>query len=208
MNIIRVFSETKRKRRFVGELLRTKQGFEFVYSDEWLNYDKAFDLGPDIPLSGKTYRFSNLPDSFKTRIPPKSSENYKRYCEERGISSQETDVMILLGTIAHKGPSSFVFELSDELEKNQIVKDRIHSLLKVVSLRDLATLFQIPVSSMSRFIHNDISKASSLYKLIEICLLSPEAFLIKISQAQALVDPVRSELKKWVRETRGVHKLE
>ena len=194
-NIIDVYSESGKRRAYVGCLTRVKSGYIFQYSLEWLEYDKSFQLGDDIPLGSETLKFKKFPKSLLDRIPPKSSTNYKRYCSERGISTSENDKMILLGTIGHKGASSFVFELSDKLDRKNMVLEKLSSLMQRFTLRDLACLFGVSHGSIQRVFKGDASGA--IYSLLEITLLNRQAFLFRVEIARTLTDKMRNDFFCW-----------
>lgn len=193
--VIDVYSESGKRRIYVGRLFRVKSGFEFQYSPEWLENEKTFQLGEDMPLGSEILKFTRFPKSLSDRIPPRSSTNYNRYCEESGISTSENDEMILLGTIGHKGPSSFVFELSDELDRNKVVLEKLQSFRPQFALRDLASLFGVSHASIQRVLRGDTSGA--VYSLIEITLLHKQAFLFAVNNAKALTDEMRNDLLIW-----------
>ena len=194
-NIIEVYSESGKRRAFVGRFARVKSGYIFQYSTEWLNNDKAFQLGDDIPLGSETLKFKKFPKSLLERIPPKTSTNYKRYCKERGISTSENDQMILLGTIGHKGASSFVFELSDEFDRKNKVLEKLNSLMQTFTLRDLAYLYGVSHGSIQRVLKGDTSGA--IYSLLEITLLNRQAFFFRVDIARSLTDKMRNDFFHW-----------
>lgn len=113
-NRLQVFCETRKRRIFVGELTYNpkEDKYEFIYDKKYIHTKNAIPIGPDLDLfklhhqSEKGKIFS----SFLDRIPEKSNPAYKDYCESQGISPKEKNLIILLGTIGKRGPSSFIFE--------------------------------------------------------------------------------------------------
>lgn len=201
MKVIDVYCELRTRKVRVGRLIQDDQGYEFQYADSWLDFDGAFDIGPDIPLSRKKYRSTSLPDSFLSRIPPRNSANYARYCEDRGISANERSEMVLLSTIGHKGPSSFVFEKSFELQDRIVTRERLQSMRGKFSLRTIAIFFNISMGSLQKILAGKIAGPS--FQIIEICLLEIGAFNFRLKRAHELSDETRLELKKWAKEHVG-----
>lgn len=195
MNSLEVYCELRSTRVNVGRLARTKNGYDFTYSISWLEFAGSFEIGPDLPLSRATLNFKKIPQSFASRIPPRTSSNYVRYCEERGISPNENNDFVLLTTIGHKGPSSFVFEEDFASTDREITRIRLSSLRENFSVRAIATLFNISKGSLQKILDDQISGPS--FQLIEICLIERPSFQHKLRRAHGLSDETRSNMKKW-----------
>jgi HipA-like protein len=198
MKAIDVYCELRTRRMKVGQLIRDDEGYSYQYSENWLNFEGSFDLGPDLPLSNKVFRSKKLPESFASRIPSRDSANYARYCEERGISVEERDEMVLLKTIGHKGPSSFVFEENFEIEDMKIVTNRLDSMKENFSLRTLKILFNISMGSLQKILAKEYGGPS--FQLIEVCLIEKSAFDFKLSRAHELGDETRLQLRQWAEQ--------
>ena len=112
---ILVYLENENSRDRVGLLTRSADQFCFEYAPEYLNKTNIISLGPEMPLRKEKYLSKILFVPFADRIPPKHNPAYPKYCESVKISVDEKDVFVLLSTLGHRGPSSFVFEgwLSD-----------------------------------------------------------------------------------------------
>ncbi len=111
---IQVYLELRTRRLFVG-LLNMRSGMQgghfcFTYDTAYIHDARAIPLGPEMPLSDQEYLADTLFIPFVDRIPSKENPAYVEYCEATGIASDESDPFILLATIAHRGPSSFIFE--------------------------------------------------------------------------------------------------
>lgn len=197
MEAIEIYCEIRKRRIKVGRLTKDVDSYLFEYADKWLKFESAFDIGPDLPMSRKKYKFNSLPESFASRIPPRSSANYARYCAERGISTDERNEMVLLATIAHKGPSSFVFEKSFELQDSDLTRDRLTLLKNQFPIRTIATLFNISTGSLQKILAGEMRGPS--FQLIELCLIEKSAFYFKLDRAYELSDEIRLELKIWAK---------
>lgn len=112
---IEVYAEGKRTRKLAGILVREKNssgepGFKFTYEDDFLKWDKAVAVGPELPLTGKSYFSTNLFPSFCDRIPSRQNPAYGEYCLATGIEIYEDNPFVLLTTIGKRGPSCFIYE--------------------------------------------------------------------------------------------------
>lgn len=107
---VEIFLERKKIRLYVGLLRKIGDTFFFEYANHYLQRSGVIPLGPEMPLTKKNYQSDKLFIPFADRIPPRENPAYIDYCIATGISVEETDPLILLSTIAHRGPSSFIFE--------------------------------------------------------------------------------------------------
>ncbi|GEM_PF-523820 len=110
-----VFAEGRRARDHAGRLERHanpdgKQGFRFTYEDAYLRQHDAVSVGPELPLTRKSFFSVQLFPSFSDRIPSRENPAYPEYCVATGISPYEADPFVLLTTIGRRGPSCLVFE--------------------------------------------------------------------------------------------------
>lgn len=105
-----VFLEKKSSREYVGILKKIDGGFYFEYDMKYLKSKDVISLGPEMPLTKQTYKSTTLFVPFADRIPSKENPAYADYCRTTGISVNEINPLVLLSTIAHRGPSSFIFE--------------------------------------------------------------------------------------------------
>lgn len=115
MRAIRVINDNRKtkKQEPVGvlALLDTEHGpeWEFKYEDSWLRAKHRIPVGMDLPLSPNPYRSKQLFITFEERLPFRENRAYKDYCESWHISVDEGDILTLLSTLGHRGPSTFVF---------------------------------------------------------------------------------------------------
>ncbi|HPI41464.1 MAG TPA: helix-turn-helix transcriptional regulator [Pseudobdellovibrionaceae bacterium] len=110
---LNVFSESRKRRTFVGNLNwdQKKNNFEFSYDPKYAKSKTAIPVGRELDLFKKTHTSKGkLFPSFADRIPSRENPAYEDYCESQGISASETNPIILLISIGKRGPSTFIFE--------------------------------------------------------------------------------------------------
>ena len=194
---IKVLCEFEKRRFVVGTLKFEKGCYEFAYELSWLSYKNTLPIGPDLALQSKTYRSRKLFESFELRLPPRNSENYQRYCEERGISTTETNKLILLGTVGHMGPSSFVFELDKSKENQAEVLKYFTKLIKIYSYEIIATAFGVNKTGLYKIITAKVLPQNSvIYNILEICYFNRTSAVWKIKQTPLLPDRIKSHILK------------
>src|SRR5437870_1618161 len=102
-NRLQIFHEGRKRRVLVGELIykKGKDRYELIYNKSYASSKNAIPIGPDLTLfklrhqSEKGQLFSSLID----RLPMKSNPAYKDYCHAQGVSPNEKNPIILLGSI-------------------------------------------------------------------------------------------------------------
>jgi len=142
-----------------------------------LKSKKAIPIGPDLSLfkknlwseKGKTF------PSFADRIPSKSNPAYAEYCRSQGISVNEENIIILLGTIGRRGPSSFIFEpvLINEFTFGDILRFRKQV---GISRNEMAMAFDLNELTLMR-IETAKSKDVNTLRRIQIYIEFPEVAL-------------------------------
>ena len=192
---IRVLCQFEKKRLCVGTLRRESGTYLFSYDKSWLEYRNSLAIGPDLPLHSKEYRSSKLFGAFERRIPPRDSENYERYCKQRGISINETDQMVLLGTIGHMGASSFVFEIDRHKERENKVLNAIKGLVTTLSYDIVAAGFGVNKTGLYKLVGGQVKpEKSGIYDLLELCIFNRQAAVWKIKQSLLLPDLTKKRL--------------
>ncbi|MBM3192426.1 MAG: hypothetical protein FJZ63_07250, partial [Chlamydiae bacterium] len=123
---VQVVLELRSHNQIVGILTRGPHGFCFEYDKNYLASSTALSLGPEMPLTRRTYQSQTLFTPFLDRIPPRENPAFPEYCQATGISPDETDPLVLLSTIASRGPSSFLFKpiYSDSFEGSDLKRFR------------------------------------------------------------------------------------
>lgn len=188
-NRLLIFHELKKRRIYVGELIHDVKldVYKLIYDQNYLNSKNAIPLAPELSLFKEVY-ISNkgqLFSAFLDRIPEKQNPAYADYCRSQGISINENNPIILLGTIGSRGPSSFVFE--------RTYKPGI-SIIKITELRqelnitqhDLAEAFGISKVTLQK-IESGVSSDIKTIKLLQIYFTFPEVAIWQLHQTGAMV---------------------
>ena len=184
-NRLEVYSETKRRKTYVGELsfVPKSRTWEFKYDKSYLRSKSAIPLGPELSLKRQSYKAKDkLFPSFADRIPSKANPAYEEYCASQGISPTERNQIVLLTTIGKRGPSTFVFEAVYD-ESDFDVRSELAKVSKELHLSswDIATAFDLFQLTVQRIL-NGKSKDRNTLRLIEIFLTFPEVALRQINQ--------------------------
>lgn len=200
---IKIFHELKKRRVYVGELIYDKKRdvYELRYDQHYVNAKNAIPIGPDLDLFKIVHvsKEGQLFPMFLDRIPDKKNPAYNDYCNSQGISPDEKNPIILLGSIGSRGPSSFVFErvYETDFSADNIIK--IRKMLKMTQ-HDFATVFDIKQITLQR-IENRIGRDKNTIKLLQIYFNFPEVALWQLEQGRAAVNTASWEkLKKYFSE--------
>jgi DNA-binding transcriptional regulator YiaG len=128
-------------------------------------------------LSNKGQLFPSLLD----RLPSRENPAYEDYCRSQGISKDEDNLLVLLGTIGKRGPSSFIFEPVynvEELTPEKIVKFRTSLGM---TQHDFAAAFDFSKITINRLEAGHSQDPGSLAR-IKIYLEFPEVPLWQLKQ--------------------------
>lgn len=174
-----VFLERRKSRERVGRLTRArvegKPLFEFKYSEDYLLKGRGIPLGPEFPLTQVKFQSKKLFPSFEDRIPSRENPAYEDYCRQVGISSDETNPMVLLSTLGRKGPSSFVFE-GVKQESNAAHNVAEYRQRLGLTIREFASIFGASAASIQKLEHGK-SAGRELTKRLSIYMIFPEVAL-------------------------------
>ena len=183
-NRLLIFHESRKRRVFVGELIynEKKNHFELTYDKNYARSKKAIPIGHGLDLfkerhvSDKGVLFPSLAD----RIPLKSNPAYADYCKSQGISVEEINPIILLGSIGKRGPSSFIFEpvYKREFSVANILKCRKH--LKI-SRHDFSLALGFSETTLQK-VESQKSHDPNVLKLLQIYFEFPEVALWQLKQ--------------------------
>lgn len=183
-NRLLIFHEGRKRRLFVGELiyLNEKDRYELIYDKSYVKSKKAIPISPELDLF-KTHHQSpkgKLFPSFIDRIPLRTNPAYKDYCSSQGISPDEKNPIILLGSIGKRGPSSFVFEpvYAKEFFAHDI--SEIRKELQITQ-HDLAEAFDINELTLQK-IESGKSNDLNTLKLLQIYFAFPEVAIWQLKQ--------------------------
>ena len=176
-----VYLQRRISREYVGQLKREKGRFAFTYDERYRFSERAFALGPDLPLSKRVSKSRKLFPTFEDRIPLRSNPAYAEYCQWVGISPDERDPMVLLSTLGQKGPSSFIFAPARDTQFGR--KDLIQFRQRLgLSIREFADLFDFGPATIHR-IESGKSSGKDALKRIEIYCRFPRVALFELSRS-------------------------
>lgn len=187
---IEVYAEGKRTRKLAGVLGRSKgssgeKGFKFTYEDDFLKWDKAVSVGPEMPLTGKIYFSETLFPSFRDRIPSRKNPAYGEYCTAAGIEIGEDNPLVLLTAIGKRGPSCFIFEpLIEKRFKGEDAAAFRKSL--GLSLRQFGLLFDFAPYTIQK-IEAGKTSGRDVLKRMEIYIKFPEVAQFEMNRNKASV---------------------
>ena len=169
---IDIFLERYATREYVGRLIQKNDNYIFSYAESYLNQKNIIPLGPEFPLTKINFASPILFPSLHDRLPDPDNPAYEDYCVSAGITKNEKDSILLLGTIGKKGPSSFIFELA--FAENFDAKDCEDFRQQLgLSLDDFAHLFEVSLSILQK-IKASKSTGKEILKRIEIFAHFPE----------------------------------
>ncbi len=175
---VQVYLELKKSRLFVGVLKKVGEKFIFCYEQKYLRERNAIPLGPEMPLTRLKYESERLFVPFTDRIPTRENPAYPDYCRTMGIDVNEDDPMVVLSTIARRGPSSFIFEpiYKDTFTAEDLLAFR-HSLK--LSVKEFAEVFDFSSAAITR-VERKQSSGREILKRAEIYAHYPEVTLDQI----------------------------
>jgi DNA-binding XRE family transcriptional regulator len=181
---LKIFHESRKRRILVGELIYDKKNdrYELIYDKNYANSKNAIPIGPDLDLFKLRHESEKgkLFPSFIDRIPDKSNPAYSDYCKAEGISTNETNSIILLGSIGKRGPSNFVFEpvYYSDFDSSDIMN--LREQLQITQ-HDLAKALDISQTTLQR-IEAGVSSDLNTLKYMQILLKFPEVALWQLKQ--------------------------
>ncbi len=177
---VQVFLETKSHREFVGILTRENHTFHFIYDNKYLNSTGVIPLGPEMPLTKRSFQSNTLFVPFLDRIPSRENPAYADYCIATGITLEESDPMTLLISIAHRGPSSFIFE---PLYKDSFNAEDFRNFRKMLNLtvKEFSICFGFSPAAITR-VELGQSSGREILKRAEIYVNYPQVALDQIQR--------------------------
>ncbi len=182
---LQIYHEGRKRRVPVGELKyhQNLEKFELVYEQSYMLFPKAIPLGPELSLFQKSHlsEKGTLFPSLMDRLPSRDNPAYNDYCLSQGISASEENLIVLLGTIGRRGPSSFVFEPVFEtagIDGNQVA---IFRKSLGMTQYDFAHAFDFRQVTINR-IESGQSKDQGTLARIKIYIEFPEVALWQIKQ--------------------------
>lgn len=181
---IKIFHEGRKRRIFVGDLIydAKKDKYCLQYDRNYTFLKQAIPLGPNLSLF-QLQHYSKKGEMFPVfldRIPDKLNPAYPEYCESQGISVNEKDIMVLLGTIGRRGPSTFIFEAVYKSEFSASDIKQFREQLDMTQ-HDFALAFDISQATLQRIEAGESHDPNTL-KRIEILLSFPSVALWQLKQ--------------------------
>lgn len=202
---VQIILEKSTNNLIVGTLTRRKHGFHFEYDKVYLQLSKAIPLGPEMPLTRKTYQSEELFRPFADRIPSRENPAFPEYCKSAGISVNEEDPLILLSTIASRGPSSFLFKpiYCQSFFGSDLKQFRKNLGL---SVREFAVCFDFSHPGITR-VETGKTDGREILKRAEIYALYPEIALDQLRRRAGYLHWKRLErAKNWLLKNRNEDK--
>ena len=178
-NKLHIFHEGRKRRMFVATLIyvESEDIFKLIYDKKYVYSKNAISMGPNLSLFSLTHesKKGTLFPTLSDRIPDRDNPAYVDYCKMQGISVDETNPIVLLGSIGRRGPSSFIFEpvYVDAFSPADIVNMREEL---DITQHDFALAFDLSKATLQR-IESEKSTDKHLLKQIQIFLSFPEVAL-------------------------------
>jgi HipA-like protein len=175
--------------------------FHFEYDLDYLRARAAIPLGPEMPLTRRIYQSDRLFRPFADRIPSRENPAYSEYCKSAGISEDESNPLILLSTIASRGPSSFLFKpIYDDSFTGGDLKHFRNNL--GLSVREFAACFDFSPAGITR-VETKTTGGRDILKRAEIYALYPEVALGQLRRRAAYLHWKKLEkAKNWLSKGR------
>lgn len=194
---VQVMLEKSASVLLVGELTMRGREFYFEYDEGYLRSLGAIPLGPEMPLTRRIYQSKELFRPFAERIPSRENPAFPEYCRSVGISVYEDDSLILLSTIASRGPSSFLFKpVYCESFTGSDLKFFRNNL--GLSVREFATCFDFSRAGVTR-VETGKSDGREILKRVEIYVLYPDVALDQLRRRAAYVHQKKLErARNWL----------
>jgi len=198
---VQIMLEKSGSVQLVGELTIEERGFHFEYNEDYLRLPKAIPLGPEMPQTRRIYQSKQLFRPFADRIPSRENPAYSEYCKSVGISTDESNPLILLSTIASRGPSSFLFKpiYSENFTGSDLKCFRNNLGL---SVREFAKCFDFSHPGVTR-VETGQSDGREILKRVEIYTLYPEVALDQLRRLAAYIHQKKLErAQNWLVNSR------
>jgi HipA-like protein len=191
---VQVVLEKNASNQLVGMLTASEHGFHFEYDKDYLNSPKAIPLGPEMPLTRRIYQSKQLFRPFAERIPSRENPAFPEYCKSAGISMNEDNPLILLSTIASRGPSSFLFKpiFHESFTGSDLKRFRNNLGL---SARDFAVCFDFSQPGITR-VETGKTDGRDILKRVEIYALYPDVALDQLRRRAGYLHWKKLELAK------------
>lgn len=194
---VQVVLEKSASNQQVGILTAYAHGFHFEYDAGYLLSPQAIPLGPEMPLTRRNYQSKQLFRPFADRIPSRENPAFPEYCKSAGISLEEDNPLVLLSTIASRGPSSFLFKpIYHESFTGSDLKRFRNNL--GLSAREFAMCFDFSQPGITR-VETGKTGGREILKRVEIYALYPEVALDQLRRRAGYLHWKKLErAKSWL----------
>ena len=199
---VQVVLEKRASNQLVGVLTANENGFHFEYNENYLRSPKAIPLGPEMPLTRRTYQSKQLFRPFADRIPSRENPAFPEYCTSMGISTDEDDPLILLSTIASRGPSSFLFKPIYRASFTGSDLKRFRNNLRL-SVREFAMCFDFSQPGITR-VETGKTDGRDILKRAEIYAFYQDIALDQLRRRAACIHQKKLEYARNWLMTRAV----
>ncbi len=183
-NKLYIYHETQKRKIYVGDLTHDTEKDVYIlrYDPKYANSSEAIPIGPHLPLYKETHisEKGELFQSLMDRIPERANPAYPDYCHHTGISVDETNKIILLGTIGKRGPSTFMFEKAYITDFNVEVIKKARAELDI-SQRDFARALGISQVTLQKIEAGDSTDEKTL-KVLQLYFSFPEVARWQLKQ--------------------------
>lgn len=198
---VQVMLEQRHSNQLVGILTANKLSFHFEYDIDYLHSPRAISLGPEMPLTRRSFDSESLFRPFADRIPSRENPAFPEYCRSMGISTEEDNPLILLSTIASRGPSSFLFKpiYRENFTRSDLKYFRNNLGL---SVREFAVCFDFSPPGITR-VETGKTDGREILKRVEIYVLYPDVALDQLRRRAAYLHHKKLEIARaWLIKSR------
>ncbi|MBN4066830.1 HipA N-terminal domain-containing protein [Simkania negevensis] len=195
---VQVVLEKERTNQLVGVLSLVGHQFRFEYDKNYLRSVTAIPLGPEMPLTRRIYQSEQLFCSFADRIPSRENPAFSEYCRFVGISEYENNPLILLSSIASRGPSSFLFK---PIYRESFTASDLKQFREKLglSVREFALCFDFSQPGVTR-VETGVSGGREILKRVELYALYPQVTLDQLRRRAAHLHRKKMERAiKWLK---------
>lgn len=199
---VQVFLERNQSNQAVGQLFLKDSEFIFEYDPAYLHSPLSLSLGPEMPLTRRSYTSQQLFRPFADRIPSRENPAFPEYCQSVGISPDETNPLILLSTIGSRGPSSFLFKpiYSEDFTKSDLKNFRNQLGL---SVREFAMCFDFSAPGITR-VETGKTDGREILKRVEIYASYPDVALDQLRRRAGYLHQSKVErARSWLVSQKG-----
>jgi len=202
---VSIFLEKRKTRLYVGKLSRIQGKLVFAYDERYFTARHVLALGPEFPLTQRKFESEKLFPSFEDRIPSRQNPAYPEYCHVMGIDPKENDPLVLLSTIGHRGPSSFIFY---PIFERQVTAEELIQFRQRLGLttREFASVFELSQSSLNA-IEKNLATGKDLFKRLEIIVKFPTValYFLQVNGGYLMHDKLNAASKVLRKAQKGSH---